>query len=78
MTDAEKLRFASYFPGLDVDQAVVTGEASTVYNFFALQLYDAMQWEKVLLVQYEPGDERIREGEQGRAHRTVQAYFANR
>lgn len=46
-------------------------------NFLALQLYDALQSEENLLVQYEPDDERIVEGEQGRARRVVQAWFAN-
>jgi hypothetical protein len=46
-------------------------------NFFALQLYDAIQPNKHLLVQFAPGDERIVEGEQGRARRTLQAWFAN-
>ena len=35
-------------------------------NFFALQLYDAIQANEKLLVQFEPDDERILEGEQGR------------
>lgn len=47
-------------------------------NFLALQLYDAMQADENLLVQYEPEDERVVEGEQGRARRVVQAWFANR
>jgi hypothetical protein len=47
-------------------------------NFFALQLYDAMQPNEKLIVQYEPNDERILEGEQGRARRVVQTWFANR
>jgi hypothetical protein len=47
-------------------------------NFFALQLYDAIQPNAHLLVQFEPDDERILEGEQGRARRVVQAWFANR
>jgi hypothetical protein len=47
-------------------------------NFFALQLYDAIQPSDNLLVQYEPDDERIMEGEQGRAQRVVQVWFANR
>ena len=47
-------------------------------NFIALQLYDAMQPNERLIVQYEPDDERILEGEQGRARRVVQAWFANR
>ena len=46
-------------------------------NFFALQLYDALQSNEKLLVQFEPDDERILEGEQGRAKRVVQAWFAN-
>ena len=47
-------------------------------NFLALQLYDVMQSDENLLVQYEPDDERIVEGEQGRARRVVQAWFTNR
>jgi hypothetical protein len=47
-------------------------------NFLALQLYDAMQPNDNLLVHFAPGDERILEGEQGRARRVVQAWFANR
>ena len=46
-------------------------------NFLALQLYDALQPSEKLLVQFEPDDERILEGEQGRAQRVVQAWFAN-
>jgi hypothetical protein len=47
-------------------------------NFLALQLYDAIQPDETLLVQFEPDDERILEGEQGRARRVVQAWFASR
>jgi hypothetical protein len=47
-------------------------------NFLALQLYDAVQSDEKLLVQFEPDDERILEGEQGRARRVVEAWFANR
>jgi hypothetical protein len=47
-------------------------------NFLALQLYDALQPNEKLLVQFEPDDERLLEGEQGRAQRVVQAWFANR
>jgi hypothetical protein len=47
-------------------------------NFFALQLYDAMQPNERLVVHFEPDDERILEGEQGRAKRAVHAWFANR
>lgn len=46
-------------------------------NFLALQLYDAMQPNARLVVHFEPEDERILEGEQGRARRTVQAWFTN-
>lgn len=47
-------------------------------NFFGLQLFDAIQTDENLLVQFEPDDERIVEGEQGRARRVVQAWFTNR
>jgi hypothetical protein len=47
-------------------------------NFFALQLYDAIQPDEMLVVHLEPDDERILEGEQGRARWVVQAWFANR
>ena len=47
-------------------------------NFVALQLYDALQTDVNLLVHIEPDDDRILEGEQGRARRTVQAWLANR
>lgn len=46
-------------------------------NFMALQLYDAIQANERLIVQFEPDDERILEGEQGRARRVVQVWFAN-
>jgi len=47
-------------------------------NFFVLQLYDAIQPDPRLIVQYGPEDERILEGEQGRARRSVQAWLTNR
>ncbi len=47
-------------------------------NFFVLQLYDAIQPDPRLIVQYGPEDERILEGEQGRARRAVQAWVTNR
>jgi hypothetical protein len=47
-------------------------------NFFALQLYDAIQPDENLVVHFESDDERILEGEQGRARRVVNAWFANR
>jgi hypothetical protein len=35
MTAAEKQRFRGYFPNLDVNRVVVTGEVSAVYNCIA-------------------------------------------
>lgn len=45
-------------------------------NFLALQLYDAIQPDERLIVQAEPADKRILDGEQGRARRVVEAWFA--
>jgi hypothetical protein len=73
--------------GKEYDQLIALGPAilplvieqlADPENFFALQLYDALQANEKLLVQFEPDDERILEGEQGRAQRVVQAWFANR
>jgi hypothetical protein len=47
-------------------------------NFLALTLYDAIQPDEKLLVQFAPGNERILDGEQGRAVRVIHAWFANR
>lgn len=47
-------------------------------NFLVLQLYDAIQPDDKLVVHFEADDERILEGEQGRARRVVNAWFANR
>jgi hypothetical protein len=47
-------------------------------NFLALQLYDAMQANDQLVIHFEPDDEGILEGEQGRARHVVHAWFANR
>ncbi len=47
-------------------------------NFLALQLYDAIQPDQRLVVQYGPDDERILEGEQGRARHVVQTWLTNR
>jgi hypothetical protein len=47
-------------------------------NFLALQLYDAIQPDEHLIVQYGSEDERILEGEQGRARRVVETWLANR
>lgn len=46
-------------------------------NFMALQLYDAVQPDEKLHVHFLPDDERILEGEQGRARRVVKTWFAN-
>jgi hypothetical protein len=46
-------------------------------NFLALPLYDALQTNERLAVQFGPDDERVLEGEQGRARRVVQAWSAN-
>jgi hypothetical protein len=47
-------------------------------NFIALQLYDAIQPDQKLVVQFEPDDRKILEGEQGRARRVVQHWLSNR
>jgi hypothetical protein len=47
-------------------------------NFLALQLYDGMQLNERMVIHFDPDDERILEGEQGRARRVVNAWFANR
>jgi hypothetical protein len=47
-------------------------------NFLALQLYDAIQPDQRLVVQYGPDDERILEGEQGRACRVIRSWLTNR
>jgi hypothetical protein len=46
-------------------------------NFLALTLYDAIQPNDKLVVQFTAGHERVLEGEQGRARRVVHAWFAN-
>jgi hypothetical protein len=46
-------------------------------NFLALSLYDALQANERLAVQFGPEDERVLEGEQGRAQRVVQVWLAN-
>jgi hypothetical protein len=40
MTPTEKQAFRAWFPNLDVDQAVVTGEASSTYNCISPQQPD--------------------------------------
>lgn len=57
---------------------LVVAELTDPENFMALQLYDAIQPDQRQIVQFAPEDERILEGEQGRARRVVQAWLANR
>jgi hypothetical protein len=72
---------------LEYDRLIALGSAiiplvierlSDPESFLALQLYDAIQPDPKLVVYFEPDDERILEGEQGRARRVVRAWFANR
>lgn len=44
MTPAEKQRFRGYFPSLNVDQAVVTGEATNSYNCISWTVGVTTQW----------------------------------
>jgi hypothetical protein len=46
-------------------------------NFLALQLYDVLQPDQQLIVQYEPDDERILGGEQGRAAEVIKHWLAS-
>lgn len=46
-------------------------------NYFALQLYDCIQPRPDLIVTFKPDDERVLEGEPGRARRTLDAWFRN-
>lgn len=46
-------------------------------NFIALQLYDALQSNPKLIVQFEPDDERLLLGEQGRALEVVKQWIAS-
>ena len=46
-------------------------------NFLALQLYDTLQPSPKLIVQFEPDDERILSGEQGRAQEVVKQWLAS-
>lgn len=45
-------------------------------NFIALQLYDVLQPDHELVIQYEPEDERILRGEQGRAVDVVKLWLS--
>jgi hypothetical protein len=56
---------------------LVIAELTDADNFFALQLYDVLQPNQHLIVQYEPDDERILAGEQGRAAGVVKHWLAS-
>ena len=45
-------------------------------NFFALQLYEAVEKDADMVVVVDPGDDAILEGEQGRARRTVERWIS--
>ena len=62
--------------GADVIPLVVA-KLTEAENFFALQLYDAIQPDVGATVRVESIDESIVDGEQGRARRTVQRWIAN-
>lgn len=73
--------------GLEYDALIALGPAiiplvveklADPENYLALQLYDAIQPDERLVIHFEPDDERILEGEQGRARRVVQAWLADR
>jgi hypothetical protein len=73
--------------GLEYDALIALGPAilpllveqlANPDNFLALQLYDAMQHNPRLVVHFEADDDRVLEGEQGRAARVIQAWFQNR
>ncbi|MCD4785100.1 MAG: hypothetical protein K8T10_14895 [Candidatus Eremiobacteraeota bacterium] len=44
MTESEKMTFERYFPKLDVDKAVVSGEASHKYNCISWTVGETEQW----------------------------------
>jgi hypothetical protein len=56
---------------------LVVEALAEVDNFLALQLYDVLQPDQHLIIQYEPDDERILGGEQGRAAEVVKHWLAS-
>ena len=46
-------------------------------NFFALQLYDSLQSDSASVIEIEPDDDSVFDGEQGRAAQTVERWIAN-
>lgn len=69
----------SFYPllalGPDILPLVVQ-ELADPENFFALQLYDYLQGDPTLRIQFEPDSVDMLEGEQGRALRTVRRYLS--
>ncbi len=57
---------------------LIVEQLALAENFLALQLYDVLQTNERLRVELSPTDPRIAEGEQGRARRTVEAWFTER
>ena len=56
---------------------LVVNKLTKEENFFALQLYDALQPDVRSIVSIDPEDAAILEGEQGRAARTVEQWITN-
>ena len=56
---------------------LVVAKLADPENFLALTLYDAIQPDRKLIVQFAADDERVLEGEQGRARRVLRAWFTN-
>ena len=56
---------------------LVVESLSDPENFLALQLYDTLQSNPQLIVQFEPDDERLLSGEQGRAQEVVKQWLAS-
>ena len=54
---------------------LVIDQMTDTSNFFAVALYDAIQPDRALIVQYDADDDRIDLGEQGRAAEVVNAYL---
>jgi hypothetical protein len=64
MTPAEKQRFRGYFPGLDVNRAVVSGEMSPIYNciLWTVRVTNRWIWPGNTLAQFDTGSSRSRVG----------------
>ena len=81
LSDPSFVRFSEEFAALVAMGAdilpLVVEKLTDPDNFFALQLYDALQPEAMSVVHIDPEDDAIFEGEQGRAERTVERWIAN-